>query len=234
MQSYRFLSLWAASIVVIGSSMQPAFPQHNPSTARKPCVSFSIERPGDALPFLEKNSTLASSDSVPALFLRERVVSLFRRDTAFQRGSVAINRIGGSIDDLLVVAYAIEYFDANGRPLPNTSTMTMPLPVPLPPGAIVTPEFPTPSQVAINTLQGDLSPTNADANGILRPINVATRTIPNTANILPGQRNTLLNFVARWSDQSLEPRNPGLQGRRFVLLTLLRVNDLSYELGVTL
>lgn len=234
MKTFRFFSLLGVVAAFCGMA-HPTFAQKSGSSpAAKPRISLGIERPGEALPFLEKGFAQQTADSFPALLLRERSISLFRRDTAFQLGSVAINRIGGAPETLLVVAYAMEYFDANGRPLPNVSATTVQLPAPLPTGAIVTPPYPAPLPVAINGLQGDLTPTSADPNGTLLPISMATRSLPNTANIQPSENRVLLNFTARWSDQTLEPRNAGLQGRRFVRLTLLRVNDVNYELGVTL
>jgi hypothetical protein len=103
----------------------------------------------------------------------------------------------------------------------------------LPAGALVSPPFPASLPIGINSLQGDLSPTTLDANGQVIPVRIATKALPNTANILPGQSQVLLRFTGRWSDQSLSPRSPGLQGRRFVQLTLLQASGNSYELGTT-
>ncbi len=243
MKNRRFISLWSVAIAACGLAvsawMQPAFAQKSGGTSAKPRISFSIVSHGEALPFINehgKNSaSLNNGDTVPTLLMRERSISLFQRDTAFQTGSVAINRIGGDTEGLLVAAYSMEYLDSALRPLPNLGLTTIQLPVPLPVGAVVSnTAFPAPLAVGINGLQGDLSPTMANANGQLAAVQAASRSLPNTANIQPGQRRVLLNFTARWSDQSLSPRTAGLQGRRYVRLTLLRVNDFNYEVGVTL
>jgi hypothetical protein len=236
---YRCAAIAAATVLgLLWSSASWAQNDNRAQTPTKPRVSFGIVAPTGAYPMLEtalKHALLANSgDTVPTILMRERAISLTRRDTAFQTGSIAINRIGGEREQLLVVAYSMEYLDSALRPLPDVGAQVLPLPIPLPSGAIVTPPFPASLPVAINGLQGDLSPTSADANGQLVPIRATLPNLPNTANILPGQDRVLLNFTARWSDQSFSPRSAGLQGRRYVRLTLLRVNDLNYEVGVTL
>lgn len=237
MKNRSFFPLWA--IVVASCAMiQPAMAQKSAEPSTKPRVTFSIVRPGEALPWIEaqrkSSANLTAGDTVPTLLMRERAISIFRRDSAFQTGSIAINRIGGGTETLLVVGYSMEYLDSALRPLPNISSNILPLPVPLPAGAIVTPPFPASLPVAIGGLQGDLAPTTADANGQLVAVSAASPMLPNTANIQPGQTRVLINFTARWSDQSYSPRSSALQGRRYVRLTLLRVNDFNYEVGVTL
>lgn len=230
--------LWTALSLTLGLLVQPALAQNGGTPRSKPRISFSIVQSGEALPWIDaqppKGGSLSASDTVPTVFLRERSISLFKRDTAFQTGSVAINRIGDPTGNLLVIAYSMEYLDSALRPLPNVSSTIVQLPTPLPFNAVAIPPFPAGVQVGINGLQGDLSPTSADANGQLVPIQAAPRTLPNTVNMQAGQNRVLLNFAARWSDQSLSPRTAGLQGRRYVRLTLLRVNDFNYDVGVTL
>jgi Secretion system C-terminal sorting domain len=204
------------------------------SSLSVPRVSIEVVNPsvGKSQQALITNGT---SGSIPILYMRERNISLFRRDTAFPTGSIAIRRTAdANLDQSVVVAFAVEYVDSLGRALPDITSATVLLPAPLPNGAIVTPPYPSATPVGINSLQGDLSPTTLDPNGQTIPVRVGSRTLPNTANILPGQREVLLRFTARWSDQNLEPRTAGLQGRRFVILTLLQAIGNTYELGTTL
>jgi hypothetical protein len=214
------------------SLTSPTFAQPNGSETRtKPRVSIGVVN----LDASGKNgASLNDSSFAGTLLLRERSLSLFRRDTAFQNGAIAIRRSGGDLEQLLVVAYMAEYLDSNGVLLPDNSPTVITLPQPLPMGVVTTPPFPASTPVGINGFQGDLSPTTTDPNGIRIPFSLGSRTLPNTANILPGQTQILLRFTARWTDQSLMPRTAGLQGRRFVRLRLLEALGNSYELGATL
>lgn len=208
----------------------------NTNERTKPRVSVEIvNADGTPLSAVQKNNArLNDSSFAGTLLLRERTISLFRRDTAFQTGAVAIRRVGGDLEQLLVAAYMAEYLDSLGNPLPNNSATILNLPQPLPNGAVVTPPQPAPTPVGINSFQGDLSPRTTDPNGVIVPFNLGSLTLPNTANILPGQTQVLLRFTARWSDQSLLPRSAGLQGRRFVRIRLLQALGNTYELGATL
>jgi hypothetical protein len=238
MKNRSFLPMWALMVAFCAIAYQPTLAQKSAEPSTKPRVSFSIVSPGEALPWIDvqrkPGASLTATDTVPTILMRERAISFFRRDSAFQTGSIAINRVGGGTEMLLVVAYSMEYLDSALRPLPNISSNILTLPVSLPAGAIVTPPFPASLPIAIGGLQGDLAPTTADANGQLVSVAAASKTLPNTANIQPGQTRVLINFTARWSDQSYSPRSAALQGRRYVRLTLLRVNDFNYEVGVTL
>lgn len=220
----RAVGLLAGAIALVSLSLTASYAQNS----AKSRVSIEVVREG--------KNTSAANDSTFAgtLLLRERTVSLFRRDSAFQTGSVAIRRNGGDLEQLLVVAYSAEYLDSLGNLLPNTSTSPINLPQPLPSGAVTSPPMPAPTPVSINTFQGDLSPTTTDPNGNRISFPLGSVTLPNTANILPGQTQILLRFQARWSDQSLQPRTAGLQGRRFVRIRLLQALGNSYELGATL
>ncbi len=238
MKNRSFLSMWALMVAFCAIAYQPTLAQKSAVPSTKPRVSFSIVNPGEALPWIDvqrkPGASLTAGDTVPTILMRERAISIFRRDSAFQKGSIAIDRIGGGTETLLVVGYSMEYLDSALRPLPDIGSTILPLPVQLPAGAIVTPPFPASLPVAIGGLQGDLAPTTADANGQLVSVAAASKTLPNTANIQPGQTRVLINFTARWSDQSYSPRSAALQGRRYVRLTLLRINDFNYEVGVTL
>jgi hypothetical protein len=204
----------------------PLFAQSGSESRTKSRVSFVvIDGAG--------KSTTSQNDSVPLLYMRERSISLFKRDSAFQTGSIAIRRSGGETEQLLVVAYMAEYLDSLGNVLPNNSATVINLPQPLPAGAVVTPPMPAATPVGINGFQGDFSPTTTDPNGQRIAFNLGSATLPNTANILPGQTQVLLRFTARWSDQSLLPRSAGLQGRRYVRLRLLEALGNGYELGTT-
>jgi Secretion system C-terminal sorting domain len=227
--------LWCAfagAVAFVCSLTSPAFGQSNGSETRtKPRVSMSVVQENT----LSKNGVSTQDSSFAGtLLLRERSLSIFRRDSAFQTGSVAIRRIGGDLEQLLVVAYMAEYLDSNGVLLPDNSPTVISLPQALPMGVVVSPPFPASTPVGINGFQGDLSPTTSDPNGVRVPFGLGSRTLPNTANILQGQSQVLLRFTARWSDQSLMPRTAGLQGRRFVRLRLLEAFGNVYELGATL
>jgi Secretion system C-terminal sorting domain len=229
------VQLWcvsAGAIALVCSLTSPTFAQPNGSENRpKSRVSIGVVNTDAS----GKNSaSLNDSSFAGTLLLRERALSLFRRDTAFQTGAIAIRRSGGDLEQLLVVAYMAEYLDSAGGILPDNSLAVITLPQPLPMGAIVTPAFPTTTPVGINGFQGDLSPTTTDPNGVRVPFSLGSRTLPNTANILQGQTQILLRFTARWSDQSLMPRTAGLQGRRYVRLRLLEALGNTYELGATL
>jgi hypothetical protein len=224
--------VFAGAIAFVFSLTNPTFGQSNGSGTRtKSRVSIGVVNTEGSI----KNSTsLNDSSFAGTLLLRERSLSLFRRDSAFQTGAIAIRRTGGDLEQLLIVAYMAEYLDSNGVVLPENSPTVITLPQPLPTGAIVTPPFPASTPVGINGFQGDLSPTTTDPNGMVIPFSLGSLTLPNTANILPGQSQILLRFTARWSDQALMPRTAGLQGRRFVRLRLLQALGNSYELGATL
>jgi hypothetical protein len=230
--------LVCAVIFALCGAMQPIIAQNSLEIPTKPRVSLRVVNERDALPWLEAppkyRSMLTVDETGATISMHERQIGIFRRDTAFQTGSIGIDRSGFSLDQLLVVAYSLEYLDSAQNPLPNIGSPVLYLPVELPVGAIVTPPLPPALPVAINGLQGDLSPTIADANGVLVPIALASRQIPNTANILPGQTRVLLNFTSRWSDHSFSPRSPGLQGQRKVRIILLSVNEQNYTTGVTL
>ena len=217
----------AGVLLVVGTlGAVHVFAQSGSENRTKSRVSFvAIDGAG--------KSVATQNDSVPLLYMRERSLSLFKRDTAFQTGSIAIRRTGGDTEQLLVVAYMAEYLDSLGNVLPDNSATVINLPQPLPAGAIVTPPMPAATPVGINGFQGDLSPTTTDPNGQRVAFTLGSMTLPNTANILPGQTQILLRFTARWSDQSLLPRTGGLQGRRFVRLRLLQALGNGYELGTT-
>lgn len=238
MNNRRFFLICTCIIALLCGVMQPIIAQNRFDVPTKPRVSLHAVNESGALPWLEASlkhrSMLTADETGATISMHERQIGIFRRDTAFQKGSIAIDRSGYSIDQLLVVAYSLEYLDSALRPLPNIGSPVLYLPVGLPAGGIITQPLPPALPVAINGLQGDLSPTIADADGVLTPIATASRQIPNTANILPGQSRVLLNFTSRWSDHSYSPRSAGLQGQRRVRIVLLSVNEQNYTTGLTL
>jgi hypothetical protein len=237
MNNRCFFSMWAI-MVAFCAIVQPALAQQNADNgAAKPRVSFSVS-PGNDVPRAETQRKLTpgltADETGATIFIRERVLSLFRRDTAFQTGTIFIVRSGSNIDNSLVIDYALEYFDSARNPLPNISSTVLYLPSLLPTGAVSASSIPASLPVAINGLQGDLTPTGTNINGQIVSLNAASSLFPNTTVIQPGQTKVAINFTARWSDQSYTPRSAGLQGRRYARLTILRVAEMTYTVGITL
>jgi hypothetical protein len=233
MNNRSYFSMWMLTLAfcIVAAS---AFAQSNVGNSAKPRVSFSVV-PGHSASLPEKeNSRLSADETGATIFLRERAFSLFRRDSAFQLGTIFIVRSGSTTTDALVVGYALEYEDSLRNPLPNFGSPILSLPAPLPPGALTVLSLPQQMFVAINGLQGDLTPTAANIDGLVTPVNAASRLAPNFTIIQPGQTSVALNFTSRWSDQSYIPRSAGLQGRRFARLTILQLNEITYTLGITL
>jgi hypothetical protein len=228
MKSLRIFLLLCA--VVFGTVAQTtATAQNAQPTADKPRVSVYLRNAVNSA----KSPRGEVADSVATLLLRERLATIFGVDSAAQQGDAVISA-DREPSALLVVAYAVVYRDAAGRILPTVSSTPRTLPVPLPLGAVFPANPGMPTIVNINGLQGDLNPTIPDANG--NPITVSTTsTVPATVNLQPGTRSRAITFRARWSDQSWEPRDPGLQGRRTVTILLLPdAVGTDYNLGVTI
>lgn len=227
MKSTRFLFLCGALALIslmIGG--------HNPSYAQQTPLSrvgVSVIGGGTG-----KNSKDGIADvAVPTLSLRERRASVGGTDISAQSGSLIIKfaRLY-YVNQPAIIGYTLQYFDADGRTLPNVGTTLVSLPSPLPNGAIATPPLPSAFNVGINGLQGDVSPTTAGPGGELMAVNLATKASPASVTLGPGQTTATLNFVARWSDQAYFPRNAGLQGKRSIVLTLLPdATGTIYELG---
>lgn len=179
-----------------------------------------------------KNSA-AVTEQVSTLQLNERKASLDASDANAQSGSLII-KIARTFNQggPAIVGFTLEYFDAEAKALPNLGSTVLGLPQPLPNGAVATPPLPPPTNVAINSLQGDLSPTTADPNGNQVAVNLATKAAPNSITIPAGQSSHAINFTARWSDQAISPRSAGLQGKRSLVLRLLPdATGTTYELG---
>lgn len=208
---------------VLCFALSTAMAQHRSAL---PKVSIGIA--GSA----SKNSATVA-ELVSTLQLTERKASLDASDPNAQSGSLII-KIARTFNQgaPAIVGFTLEYFDADGKALPNIGSTVLGLPQSLPPGAVATPPLPPPQNVGINSLQGDLAPTTADANGNQVAVNLATKSAPNSITIPAGQSSHAINFVGRWSDQSLSPRNPGLQGKRSLVLRLLPdATGTTYELG---
>ncbi len=237
MNNRSFFSMWAI-VVAFCAIVQPASAQQNADNGAKPRVSFSVAPDGNDAPRAEIQRKLSpgltADETGATIFLRERTLSLFRRDTAFQTGTIFIVRSGASTENSLVVDYALEYLDSARNPLPNVGSTVLYLPSLLPMGAVSTLVIPASVPIAINGLQGDLAPTGTDINGQTVPVNAASYSFPNTTVIQPGQSKVAINFTARWSDQSYTPRSGGLQGRRYARFTILRVAEMTYTVGITL
>lgn len=164
------------------------------------------------------NNALANGSM---LALRERR-GTFRTLDSVSSGNLTIRRPAGSAAFPAIIGYTLEYTDSVGKPLPNVGATTTNLPAPLGLGAVpfgMLPPLPAPTPVAINGLQGDLSPQTIVV-GSLIPVNIGTNSAPNSITLSPDTLSQAITFTARWSDQSF-PRNPGLQGRRTVTLRLL-------------
>ena len=233
MNNRSFFSMWALTLAfcIVTSS---AYAQSNVGGSARPRVSFRVA-PSNSASLLDKGSSLLNDDATGAtIFLRERTLSLFRRDTAFQTGTIFIVRSGASTENSLVVGYALEYEDSLHHPLPNFGSPVLYLPAQLPPGALTVLSLPLQLPVAINGLQGDLAPTGADATGQEVTVNASSRQVPNITVIQAGKASVDIHFKARWSDQSYSPRSAGAQGRRYARLTIVQLNEITYTLGVTL
>lgn len=171
------------------------------------------------------------------LVLYERKATLQDVDSAFQAGNAVI-RLDAPAMALLVVPYLVVYRDASGNILPNNSTITASLPDATLPagfrfGGVLASSI-SPQPVAINTLQGDLSPRARDNNGAVQAVN-ATTTTPNVVNFQVGETQKPITFTARWSDQTWQPRTAGKQGPRTVtILVLPDAAGSNYNLGVTI
>lgn len=226
MKTTRFVIVLAA--MLCGTFFAQAQPKGTPT---KPRVSVTFEG-GNA-------GNLAATDP-QNLVLSERKATLQGVDTAFQAGNAVI-RLDVPSQALLVVPYLVVYRDANGNILPNNSTITASLPdATLPAGfrfGGVLASTISPQPVAINTLQGDLSPRTRDNNGVVQAVNATTTTpiIPNSVNFQVGETQKPITFTARWSDQTWQPRTAGKQGPRTVTVMVLP-DDVgsNYNLGVTI
>jgi hypothetical protein len=122
----RTMQAFALVLVAFPLANAEAFAQTSPSArTSNQRISLEVVQPsvGKGVESLITNGT---SGSIPILYIRERNVSLFRRDSAFQNGAISIRRTAGaSTDEQVVVAYAVEYVDSLGRPLPDISATSV-------------------------------------------------------------------------------------------------------------
>jgi hypothetical protein len=108
--------------------------------------------------------------------------------------------------------------------LPNYSNDVRQLPSPYPAPVITPAPIPAPTPVAINSLQGDLSPNYFGKTFVSQRLNTATYIQPNTIILDSGITSILINFTARFSDQSY-CCNPGLQGLRMAILHIFPLEN---------
>jgi hypothetical protein len=202
-----------------------------------PRVSFSVPDAGQAGAPANGAAKLGTN----ILVLQERARTYISGNNTLQSGSLRVSRDAGQVANDIVVGYTLNYFDAssavnpatfaitnrnNLRQLPNIGTQVLQLPAPLPAGVVATPAFPAPTPVAINGLQGDLSPNTTPAGRAQATVNVTNPGIPATFFLDAGVSQQLVNFTARYSDQSWA-RNPGIQGVRAAVLNLLPPDALN-------
>ena len=195
-----------------------------------PRVSFSVPDAGQA----GAPANGASKVGTNVLVLDERARTYISGNNTLESGSLRVSRDPGQVANDIAVGYTLTYFnaanaiDASGRVvnraglsvLPNIGTTVLQLPAPLPAGVVATPAFPAPTPVAINGLQGDLSPSTTPAGRPQSTVNVTAPGVPGTFFLDAGVSQQLVNFTARYSDQSWA-RNPGIQGPRVAVLNLL-------------
>ncbi|MBD1209903.1 MAG: T9SS type A sorting domain-containing protein [Ignavibacteria bacterium] len=211
-----------------------------------PRVSFSVPDAGQA----GAPANGAAKVGTNALVLQERARTYISGNNTLQSGSLRVSRDPGQVANDITVGYTVTYFDAssavnpatyaitnraNLRPLPNIGTTVLQLPAPLPAGVVTTPAFPAPTPVAINGLQGDLAPNTTPAGRAQSTVNVTAPGVPATFFLDAGVSQQLVNFTARYSDQSW-PRNPGIQGVRLAVLNLLppdALNSTIYDVDRT-
>ncbi|MCS6807588.1 MAG: T9SS type A sorting domain-containing protein [Candidatus Kapabacteria bacterium] len=195
-----------------------------------PVVSFSVPESGTGAP-----ANGAVRGGVNILVLRERARTFISGgNEGLESGALRVSRAATQAANAIAVGYTVGYFNANNAlnpvtfalnrsalvPLPNVGTEILQLPAPLPAGVVTTPPFPTPTPVAINGLQGDLSPRTRPRDLPEQSVNVTPPGQPATFFLPEGVNEQLVNFTARFSDQSW-PRNPGIQGIRLAILQLL-------------
>lgn len=195
-----------------------------------PIVSLSIPDVGQ----LDGPRNGASKIGTNTLLLKERPRTVFTgANEGLESGSIRINRIATGNLGRLVLGYTLQYHNASNAnltyssstgvrftqaglmPLPNTSTTLRLLPSPLPVGVVFSPPFPPGMPVLINGLQGDLNPSYARRSFI----NTASESQPGTIVIDSGATSSLIDFTARFSDQTY-CCNPALQGPRIAILRI--------------
>ena len=210
-----------------------------------PTVSFSVPNAGETGAPANGGTKLGTN----VLVLEERPITYIKSNSTLQTGSLKVSRDPGQASNAIAVAYTVSYFNASNainpqtfqitnraglQTLPNDGTPTIGLPVPLPAGVVVNgPAFPAPVPVAINSLQGDLTPVTTPAGRPQTPVSVTTT--PATFFLDAGVSQQLVNFTARFSDQAW-PRTPGLQGPRLAVLRLLdpdALNSTIYQVNKT-
>lgn len=201
-----------------------------------PKVSFSVPDAGQA----GAPANGAAKVGTNILILDERARTYISGNNTLESGSLRVSRDAGQVANDIAVGYTLSYFnaanaiDASGRvvnraglvALPNVGTTVLQLPAPLPAGVVATPAFPAPTPVAINGLQGDLSPNTTPAGRPQSTVNVTAPGVPGTFFLDAGVSQQLVNFTARYSDQSWA-RNPGIQGPRVAVLNLLPPDALN-------
>jgi hypothetical protein len=201
-----------------------------------PRVSFAIPEAGqDGAPANGAQNLTAAG--VNGLLLRERMQTFTTTDPGFQTGSVRVQRPTTAAANDIAVGYTLRYFNIDSTmrdfsavpaglgtrvfELPNVGATTLNLParIGVTPEPVFTPALPTGTPVAINGLQGDLSPNTTPVGRAQTTVNVAPDALPATFFLDAGVTQQLVNFRARWSDQAW-PRTPGIQGLRGVVLAL--------------
>lgn len=196
-----------------------------------PRVSFSVPDAGQA----GAPANGAAKVGTNVLALSERARTYISGNNTLESGSLRVSRDPAQVANDIAVGYTLAYYNAanafdlatfritnraNLITLPDVGTDIRQLPAPLPAGVVATPAFPAPVSVAINGLQGDLSPNTTPAGRPQSTVNVTAPGVPGTFFLDAGVSQQLVNFTARYSDQ-VWPRNPGIQGLRAVEATLL-------------
>lgn len=211
-----------------------------------PTVSFSVPETGPGAP-----ANGAQRGSVNSLILEERARTFISGgNEALESGSLRVGRAQTQAANAIAVGYTVSYFNAANAvdlntgaitnraalvALPDVGTDVRQLPAPLPAGVVTTPPFPAPTPVAINGLQGDLSPRTRPTGRPETTVGVTPASQPGTFFLDEGVNEQLINFTARFSDQSWA-RNPGIQGVRLAILRLLppdAQNATIYQVNTT-
>jgi hypothetical protein len=211
-----------------------------------PTVSFSVPETGPGAP-----ANGAQRGSVNSLILEERARTFISGgNEALESGSLRVGRAQTQAANAIAVGYTVSYFNAANAvdlntgaitnraalvALPDVGTDVRQLPAPLPAGVLTTPPFPNPTPVAINGLQGDLSPRTRPTGRPETTVGVTPASQPGTFFLDEGVNEQLINFTARFSDQSWA-RNPGIQGVRLAILRLLppdAQNATIYQVNTT-
>jgi Secretion system C-terminal sorting domain len=182
--------------------------------AQQPTFTITSESPQNG----------AEQVSAKSIVLRERRLTLLTYDTLPQRGYIIIRRTAPTTATIFL-NIGVQYLES-GRPLPDTQANVTLLPTLYTDLARRTQAVPMGLQrrsVAISTFHGDLEPTlflnTARGTFNLGLVNT-TQTQGQKIQFLPETAEAIIEFTARWSDQSF-PNNSGLQGERVVVVRLL-------------